>query len=413
MRGIQILGAGECGLPLALRLRHSGVPVTLVTDRDAAAVLSGSVTSTQVKFQPTLELESRAGLGVWRSSAPRIQGIRFNLVIDRNLVSGWAGRFSEPAQSVDQRTVFAHWLAEFAAVGGSLEIAELSVPQLDRRAAEFDLTVVSRASRDLAACFPADASWSVPTEPMRRLAVLYLDGVEPDPDGLGTYIALPGHGEIISYPGLTGPPGQERRCEILLFEGVPDRGLDAFANTVPAERLPRAAHLLQWYLPAALADRYRNAELTDGGATLVGAVGPTMREPIGTLPSGALVLGGGDVVCRMDPGGAQGANSAAHCAAQYSAAILGNPTGPFDRAWMTSAAQPWLTAIAHPAARWTLAVLDPPTAVRELMLAAQDDTTLADAFAETFVRPANMVGFAAAASAGYPEPDAHVETAPH
>ncbi|WP_327096205.1 hypothetical protein OIE68_40795 [Nocardia vinacea] len=413
MRGIQILGAGECGLPLALRLRHSGIPVTLVTDRDAAAVLSGSVTSTQLKFQPTLDLESRAGLGIWRSIAPRVQGIRFSLVVDGNLVSGWAGRLSEPAQSVDQRTVFAHWLADFAATGGDLEVAELSVPQLDRRTAEYDLTVVTRASRDLAACFPADPSWSVPTAPMRRLAVLYLDGVEPDPDGLGNYTALPGHGEIISYPGLTGPPGQERRCEMLLFEGLPGSGLDVFAHTVPAERLPRAEHLLRQYLPAALADRYRNAELTDGGATLVGAVPPTMREPIGTLPSGALVLGGGDVVCRMDPGGAQGANSAAHCAAQYSAAILVNPTGPFDRAWMTSAAQPWLTAIAHPAARWTMAILDPPPAVRELMQAAQHDTALADAFAETFVRPANMVKFAAAAPAESPDADAYVDTAPH
>ncbi|MFI7665876.1 styrene monooxygenase/indole monooxygenase family protein [Nocardia sp. NPDC049526] len=413
MRGIQILGAGECGLPLALRLRHSGIPVTLVTDRDAAAVLSGSVTSTQVKFVPTLDLESRAGLGIWRSIAPRILGIRFSLVIDRNLVSGWAGRFSEPAQSVDQRTVFARWLADFAAAGGNLEIAELSVPQLDQQTAAYDLTVVTRASRELAAYFPVDPSWSVPAEPMRRLAVLYLDGVEPDPDGLGTYTALPGHGEIISYPGLTGPPGQERRCEILLFEGLPGSGLDVFAHTVPAERLPRAAQLLQRYLPAALADRYRNAELTDGGATLVGAVPPTMREPIGTLPSGTLVLGGGDVVCRMDPGGAQGANSAAHCAALYSAAILGNPTGPFDRAWMTSAAQPWLTGIAHAAARWTMAVLDPPPAVRELMLAAQENTALADAFAETFVRPANMVKFAAAAPTGYPDPDGYVETTLH
>lgn len=405
MRGIQILGAGECGLPLALRLRHSGFPVTLVTDRDAAAVLSGSVTSTQVKFAPTLDLEAGAGLGIWRSIAPRIQGIRFSLVINRNLASGWSGRFSAPAQSVDQRTVLAHWLTEFAATGGDLEIAELSVPQLDRRAVDYDLTVVTRASRDLAAHFPVDPSWwAVPTEPMRRLAVLYLDGVEPDPDGLGNYTALPGHGEIISYPGLTGPPGQERRCEILLFEGLPGCGLDVFAHTIPAERLPLATQLLQRYLPAALADRYRNAELTDGGATLVGAVPPTVREPIGTLPSGTLVLGGGDVVCRMDPGGAQGANSAAHCAAQYSAAILGNPTGPFDRTWMTSAARPWLTAIAHAAARWTMAVLDPPPALRELMIAAQYDTVLADAFAETFVRPANMAKFAAAAPAQFRPP---------
>ncbi|MEV6279408.1 styrene monooxygenase/indole monooxygenase family protein [Nocardia sp. NPDC051832] len=395
MSRIQVVGAGECGLPLALRLQANGIPVRLVTDRDAAAVLAGAVTSTQVKFAPTLAIESHAGLGFWHGIAPRIDGIRFNLVVDRVVLSGWAGRFSAPAQSVDQRTVFARWLTEFAAADGDLEIAELSVPQLDRRTSGYDLTVVTRASRELAAHFPIDPKWTMPTDPLRRLSVLYLDEVEPADDGFGTYTALPGLGEIISYPGLTGPPGQERRCEILLFEGLPGGALDIFTDTGPTDRLLLARDLLRRYLPAAVADRYRNAELTDGGATLVGAVLPAMREPVAELPSGALVLGGGDVVCRMDPGGAQGANSAAFCADRYSAAILDSPAR-FDRAWMSAAAQPWLSAVAHPAARWTMAVLDPPPPVQELMLAAQNDTGLADAFAETFTRPADMADFAAA-----------------
>jgi hypothetical protein len=163
------------------------------------------------------------------------------------------------------------------------------------------------------------------------------------------------------------------------------------------ERLRQAKLLLNRYLPPALADRYRYAELTDGGATLVGAVTPTMRQPVGTLPSGAPVLGGGDVVCRMDPGGAQGANNAVHCAFHYSAAILGNPDGPYDRAWMNSTTQPWLTDIAHPAARWTMAMLAPPPEMQALMQAAQHDAALANALADTFARPANMSRFAAAA----------------
>ncbi|WP_327118111.1 hypothetical protein OHB12_09460 [Nocardia sp. NBC_01730] len=395
MGQIQVLGAGECGLPLAHRLLRGGKSVTLVADRDADAVLAGTVTSTQVKFSPTLDLESDAGLGFWQSTAPNIEGIRLSMVVDRTVVVGWSGHLTRPAQSVDQRTVFARWLSEFVAEGGDLRIADPSVAELDRRAADYDLTVVTRASRELAACFEADPTWTVPAEPLRRLAVLYLDGVQPDPDNLGTYISLPGHGEVISYPGLTGRPGQERRCEMVLFEARSGGALDVFdSHSTPTERVRQAKELLDHLLPAELADRYRAAEPTDAGATLVGAVTPAMRKPVGTLPSGTPVLGGGDVVCRMDPGGAQGANNAVQCAIRYSEAILHNPGGPYDRAWMEWAAAPWLTGVAHPAALWTATVLDPPPAMQELMLAAQHDPTLADAFTDTFARPANMAQFA-------------------
>ncbi|MBF6301717.1 FAD-binding oxidoreductase [Nocardia amamiensis] len=395
---VQVLGAGECGLTLAHCLVRGGSSVTLVTDRDAEAILAGTVTSTQVKFPRTLDLESDAGLGFWRTSAPNIEGIRFTMAVDRTAVATWAGRLPRPAQSVDQRTVFARWLSEFLAAGGDLRVADPSVTDVDRAAADYDLTVVTRASRELAACFEDDPAWTVPAAPQRRLAVLYLDGVQPDPHHLGTYTALPEHGEVISYPGLTGRPGQERRCEITLFEARPGGALDVFdQHGTPAQRLRQAKQLIDEHLPAELAERYRGAELTDAGATLVGAVAPAMRRPVGTLPSGSPVLGGGDVVCRMDPGGAQGANNAVHCAIRYAEAILHTPDGRYDRDWMEWAAAPWLTAVAHPAARWTATVLDPPPAMQELMLAAQHDSTLADAFAATFARPSSMAQFAAAA----------------
>jgi hypothetical protein len=233
VKQIQIIGAGECGLPLAHQLLRGGRAVTLVTDREAEAVLAGTVTSTQVKFPATLELESDAGLGFWRSTAPNIEGIRLSMVVDPIVVAGWSGRFARPAQSVDQRTVFARWLTEFVAEGGEVRIADPSVADLDRQATDYDLTVVTRASRELAACFEADPAWTVPAEPLRRLAVLYLDGVQPDPDNLGNYIALPEHGEVISYPGLAGRPGQERRCEMVLFEARPAARSMCSTHTAP------------------------------------------------------------------------------------------------------------------------------------------------------------------------------------
>ncbi|MFQ6391870.1 styrene monooxygenase/indole monooxygenase family protein [Nocardia sp. KC 131] len=398
MKHVQVLGAGECGLPLARRLLDGGMPVTLVADRSAEAILSGSVTSTQVKFPYTLDLEAAAGLGHWRSTAPEIKGIRFNLVVERNAIAGWSGHFGRPAQSVDQRTVFARWITDFLAAGGDLQITDLSLEDVDRRAAEYDLTVVTRASRDLAACFPDDPAWTVPAAPQRQLSVLYLDGVQPEQDDLGTYVALPELGELVSYPGLTGQPGRERRCEMLLFAAKPGRELDVFSPlSTSVERLRQTKELLERYLPAAFADRYRDAELTDSGATLVGGVTPVMRQPIGTLPSGRLVLGGADIVCRMDPSGAQGANNAVHCGIHYGNTILDNPDGPYDRDWMHATAAPWLADIAHPAARWTTALLDPPPAMQRLMLTAALEVALADSFADTFARPANMSTFLAGA----------------
>ncbi|MBB5911209.1 hypothetical protein BJY24_000076 [Nocardia transvalensis] len=395
MRRIRVLGAGECGLPLAHRLR-GGTEVTLVAGRDAEQILSGSVTSTQVKFPPTLDLESGAGLDFWASTAPRISGIRFVAAIDRTAVVRWTGRFARPARSVDQRTVFGRWLRAFVDAGGRLEIAEPSLAEIDRGAGRFDLTVVTRADAELAACFPPDPAWPVHSGPLRQLAVFYLDGVVPDPDGLGTYVSLPGLGEIISYPGLTGAPGDERPCEIVLVEARPGGDLDVFSrDSGPSGRLRLARRLFDRHLPPDLADRYRGAELTDAGATLVGAVTPVVRRPVGTLPSGTLVLGGADVVCRMDPGGAQGANSAVQCAFRYADAILRQTSGQYDRDWMLTTATPWLTDIAYPAAQWTATMLDPPEPLQAMLGAAATDARLADTFADLFARPSDMARLAA------------------
>ncbi|WP_040835754.1 styrene monooxygenase/indole monooxygenase family protein [Nocardia brevicatena] len=391
MTKIRVLGAGECGTLLARRLLDGGIPVTMVTDRGVEAVLSDTVTSTQVKFPATLDLETEAGLNMWRSTAPQILGIRFTMAVDRAPVAGWVGRFTRPAQSVDQRTVFGRWLTDYVAAGGDLQVTDLSPDDIDRTAGDYDLTIVTRGGREVADWFPADPHWNVSATPERHMLVLYLDGVEPDPDDLGIFVALPGLGEVISYPALTGPPGRERRCDTLLIAARPGTELDVFTPySTTVDRLIQGLTLLERHFSPALAHRFRNAELTDAGGTLVGGVAPRMRRPVGTSPSGALVLGGGDMVCRMDPSGAQGANSAVHCGFHYSAAILRNPDGPFDRAWMEETASGWLTETAYPAARWTMTMLEPPREMQGLMLAAQQDGRLADMFADTFARPASL-----------------------
>ncbi|WP_433599189.1 styrene monooxygenase/indole monooxygenase family protein [Nocardia sp. CA-135953] len=365
-----------------------------MTDRTAEAVLAGSVTSTQAKFPATLDIESAAELDFWRAAAPELWGMQVTIVADGARICDWSGKFARPAQSVDQRTVFSAWLDHFVRQGGNVElVGDLGLRTIDDGAGRDDLTVVTRGSREVLACFPIDDSWNLSSRPLRQLSVLYLDGVAPHPERLGHYLALPGIGEIISYAALTGPPGRERACEILLFEAIPGQALDVFDSSGDAtERLRQARRLLDEHIPPDIADRYRHADLTDAGATLVGAVTPHVRQAVGTLPSGRSVLGGGDVVVRMDPGGAQGANNAVHCAATYAQRIVAGVGDTNDREWMMATAEPWLTGVAYPAARWTMTVLEPPAPLQELMLTAAGNSALADAFVNVFVRPANLPG---------------------
>jgi hypothetical protein len=63
-------------------------------------------------------------------------------------------------------------------------------------------------------------------------------------------------------------------------------------------------------------------------------VTPVVREPVGQLPSGRLVLGIGDAVVVNDPLTAPGANSTALAADHYLEAIRAHGDAPYDRAFM-------------------------------------------------------------------------------
>ncbi|MGX1778297.1 styrene monooxygenase/indole monooxygenase family protein [Nocardia brasiliensis] len=341
MRQVQVVGAGECGLPLAHQLLQRGWPVTLVTDRSAGSLLTGSVTGAQLKYSATLDIQNDLGLGFWQDSAPKIRGVDVMIVAGQQVGHTWAKHFVRSSQSVDQRTVFARWLDLYTRMGGNLVIDELSRDIIEDWAAEFELTVVTRGAPDLMDCFPARGRWN-PARPVRRTTVFYLDGVRPHAAGMGSCVVLPGLGEIISYAALTGRPGAERACEVLSLEAVPGEDLDVFAvAAAPDERLRRAMQALEQYLPEQIWNRFRHAELTDIGATATGDVAPQVRAPVGVLPSGRPVLGGDEVIRQLGLSDAKGANNAVHCALRYAERILANERGTFDQDWMWRTANLW------------------------------------------------------------------------
>src|SRR5260370_11670124 len=168
---------------------------------------------------------------------------------------------------------------------------------------------------------------------MRALALTYAKNMVPrKPFAAVSFNLVPGVGEFFVFPALTttGP------CEIMVFEGVPGGPMDCWADGVsPEEQLAKSQWILETFLPWD-AERCREIELTDANGVLVGRFPPTVRGPVGELPSGGLVLGLADAVVLNDPITGQGSNNASKAAASYQESIRGYD-GPYDRAFMEQA----------------------------------------------------------------------------
>ncbi|MFF4189165.1 styrene monooxygenase/indole monooxygenase family protein [Streptomyces sp. NPDC001691] len=394
MRRILIVGAGQSGLQLALGLQAQGYEVTLMSNRTADEIRSGRVMSTQCMFHTALQHERDLALNFWESQAPLIEGVGVSVAApDASRAVDWVGRLDGYAQSVDQRVKMAGWMETFAQRGGQLVIHGAAVSDLDFFARTYDLVLVSAGKGELVSMFGRDASRSPYAEPQRALAVSYVHGLGPRPehpefDAVRCNL-VPGVGELFVMPTLT----TSGRADILFWEGVPGGPVDVFNGvTDPAEHLALTLELMEKFLPWEYA-RATKVELTDAGGTLAGRYAPTVRNPIGRLPGGGLVLGVADVVVANDPITGQGSNSAAKCAASYLSSIVEHGEAEFDEAWMRSAFDRYWDTAQH-VTKWTNAMLGvPPEHVLNLIGAAGQLQPAADRFANGFNDPADFENF--------------------
>ena len=142
----------------------------------------------------------------------------------------WAGRLDAPAQSVDQRVKMSGWMEAFEARGGRVIIHGVTVSDLDRLAARYDLTIVAAGKGELVDLFGRDVPRSRYGAPQRALAVVYVRGLERRPERpdlpVVNFNLVPGVGELFIMPALTttGP------CDILFFEGIPGGQLDCWGG---------------------------------------------------------------------------------------------------------------------------------------------------------------------------------------
>jgi hypothetical protein len=390
MRKITILGGGQAGLQLACGLLQKGYDVKVVQNRTAEDIRTGKVMSSQCMFGEALANEAEIGLDFWAKECPTVDSINF--VVPAPDGSGkkaidWNGKLDKPAQSVDQRMKYPVWMKEVERRGGTLEIGEATVADLETFAASSDLAIVAAGKGDIAKLFERDAEKSPFDKPQRALALTYLHGMAPRPDHSAVnFNLIPTVGEYFVFPALTnsGP------CDIMVFEGIPGGPMDCWKDVAtPQQHLERSKWILDTFLPWE-AERCRNVELTDANGILSGAFPPTVRKPIGRLPSGKIVLGLADAVVLNDPITGQGSNNASKSAKVYMDAIVAHGDRPFDAAFMQATFDRYWE-YAQYVTGWTNALLQPPPPhVLNIMGSAQAYPALAKRIANGFDNPVDF-----------------------
>jgi hypothetical protein len=387
MARITIIGGGQSGLQLGIGLVQGGCDVTIVSDRTPEQIHDGRVTSSQCMFATALDHERALGIDFWDDTCPPVEGIALAVPhpeLPGEKVIDWGARLDRPAQSVDQRVKFPRWLEHFASLGGDLVFQTATVDDMERYAGENDLVVVAAGKGDITRLFERDAERSQFDRPMRALALTYVTGMTPRPEFSAVcFNIIPGVGEYFVFPALTtsGP------CEIMVFEGVPGGPMDCWGDvTTPEEHLAKSKWILDTFMPWE-GDRNRESELTDANGILAGRFAPTVRKPVGTLPSGRPVLGMADAVLLNDPITGQGSNNASKGAAVYLQRILERGEGPFDAAWMQETFEQ-LWGYAEKVVGWTNALLlPPPPHVLNVLGAAGQFPAVAHRFANGFDNP--------------------------
>ena len=389
MKRITIIGGGQSGLQLGIGLLQKGYGVKIIQDRTPDQIAAGRVLSSQCQFDAALQHERDLGINFWEDSCPPVEGISFTVPNPEGAGKAleWSARLDAKAQSVDQRVKMPKWLEEFEKLGGILEIATADIAALETEAKAADLVIVASGKGEIGKLFPRDPDRSPFDAPQRALALTYVHGMQPRPEHSAvSFNLIPGVGEYFVFPALTksGP------CEIMVFEGLPGGPMDCWKGaTTPQAHLETSLNILKTFTPWEY-DRCKSVELTDDNGILAGRFPPTVRKPVGTLPSGTKILGLGDAVCLNDPITGQGANNAAKAAAVYLDAILAHGDKPFDEAWMVTTFETFWN-YAQWVVRWTnMMLLPPPPFVLNIMGTAQAVPTLAGRIANGFNDPRDL-----------------------
>jgi hypothetical protein len=400
-RRIAIVGSGQAGLLAAHGLVRAGHEVTLYSDRTADRWLTGSrPTGTAARFELALAFERELGLGHWETAAPKIGGVHLTFCpkLGNRLVT-LTGRMA-PASfglAIDLRLQSHRWMNDLETAGGRIVVETIDVARLDAIAAEHELVIVATGRGPLAELFPRDAERSVYTEPRRKLAMAIVIGAPMKIEGVpfvpAKFNLFATAGEAFWIPYFHRDHGP---CWCLLFEAKAGGPMDRFDDCKSgAAVVARAKQVIDALMPWDSAWA-KDLEIADPDGFLVGGVTPTVRAPVGLLPSGRAVMPLGDTAIAMDPIAGQGANLGNKLARHVVDAIAAASEVTFDAAWMTSTFEAFWADHGAATVKFNNLLLEPLTAAGKVLMISQYGSTgvgdsphqrIADAVVANFVDP--------------------------
>jgi 2-polyprenyl-6-methoxyphenol hydroxylase-like FAD-dependent oxidoreductase len=403
MRKIAVIGSGQAGLVCAHGLRKAGHSVTLYSDRTPEAWLTQSrPTGAAARFSPALAYERELGLNHWDTVASKFVGVHFTFapMLHNRLVT-MTGRFDGPGAAIDLRLQSHRWMLDLAARGGNVEIEEVTVPKLEEIAREHDLTIVATGKGGLSSLFERNEARSVYTKPQRNLALLVFKGPPVRQDGLpfmGVKFEVLGPlGEAFWLPYHHKDVGP---CWVVGWEPAIGGPMDRFQNAKSAKEVLDISRTVMKATMPWETGWFDDAEICDELGWLVGSVTPTVRHPVGRLPSGQVVTALGDAAINYDPIAAQGANGGNRMAQHLVNAITARGDKPLDETWIANTFERFWTDYGQYAVGITNLLLEPPSPMGIAYLMAQygsDGTersdgrqALANAFTNNLADPASL-----------------------
>jgi hypothetical protein len=397
MRSVAIIGAGIAGLVTAHALRRAGYEVTLFSDRTAEQWLAARPTGTAARFAPALAIERELELDHWEADAPKVVGAHLVYCPKPGLrLATLTGRQTSPGVAIDVRLQSHRWMHDLEARGGRIEIESVTVARLDEIAAAHDLTIVAAGKGELTQLFERDDERSL-REPGRNVAMVIVTGPALERDdmpfcGVKNNI-IEGVGEAVWIPYFHRDAGP---CWNLIFEAKPGGPMDVFLDAkTGADALAAAGRVIETLVPWDV-EWARGMKLADELGWLAGRITPTVRRPVGRLPSGRVVTCIGDTSIHFDPLAAQGANNGTKMAKYLVERVVAHGDRPFDAAWMTETFESFWLELGRPAYALTNLMMEAMTPPGRLMLLAQAGSdgvrndgrqALANLFANGFADP--------------------------
>jgi hypothetical protein len=340
-------------------------------------------------FGVALATERALGIDLWEQECPQAEGMAISVA---NPAGGgplvdWAARLDQAAMSVDQRVKMPAWMELFEQRGGHLEIAQAGIPDLERYCDAHDLVIVAAGRGETSRLFRRIPELSPFKKPQKLVAIVAATGVAPRPEWDAVcFNMVPGVGENIVVPTLT-PSGPGH---LVVFQLVPGGPWDRFQEADSVEKHLAVSKRLQKEFVPRMYERCRHAEPMDATAFLFGGVTPIVREAVGQLPSGRLVLGIGDTVAVNDPLTAPGANSAAKAADAYLSAIRAHGDAPYDREFMVQTSDAFWNSTMRFVVEWNnLLLRGMPDHILRTLVAANESPAIRDRFVNGFANPAD------------------------